>query len=97
MKLVWSTFAMHDREGIFEHIETENPRAAIAIDERIATATQHLLDFPESGRIGRIPSTRELVIVGTPYIAAYAFSADTVRILRILHGAQIWPDDLLSD
>lgn len=94
MKLVWSAFAVSDRDGIFTHIEADSPSAAIAIDERIAAATQRLLDFPESGRPGRVAGTRELVIVGTPYIAAYRATGDRIRVLRVLHGAQQWPDDL---
>ncbi|MFG1192599.1 type II toxin-antitoxin system RelE/ParE family toxin [Xanthobacter flavus] len=94
MKLVWSAFALADRDGIFTHIEADNPRAAIAVDERIATAARRLVDFPESGRAGRVAGTRELVITGTPYVAAYAVTAETIRILRVLHGAQRWPDEL---
>ena len=94
MKLVWSAFALADRDGIFTHIEADNPRAASAVDERIATAARRLVDFPESGRPGRVAGTRELVITGTPYVAAYAVTAETIRILRVLHGAQRWPDEL---
>lgn len=94
MKLVWSAFALADRDSIFTHIETDNPRAAIAVDERIAAAARLLLDFPESGRPGRVAGTRELVVTGTPYVAAYAVTTGTVRILRVLHGAQRWPDEL---
>ncbi|CAH1661633.1 type II toxin-antitoxin system RelE/ParE family toxin [Chelatococcus asaccharovorans] len=94
MKLVWSAFALADRDGIFSHIEADNPRAAIVVDERIAAAARRLVDFPESGRPGRVAGTRELVITGTPYVAAYAVTAETIRILRVLHGAQRWPDDL---
>lgn len=68
MKLVWSVFALADRDGIFTHIEADNPGAAIAVDERIAAAARRLVDFPESGRPGRVAGTRELVITGTPYI-----------------------------
>jgi len=39
-------------------------------------------------------TARELVIVRTPYIAAYQIADDTVKILRILHGAQQWPEEL---
>jgi plasmid stabilization system protein ParE len=53
-----------------------------------------LLDFPASGRVGRIAGTRELVINGTPYVAAYAVTDTTVRILRVLHGAQEWPESV---
>jgi addiction module RelE/StbE family toxin len=94
VNLVWSAFALADRDDIFSHIEADNPRAAITVDERIAGAARRLTDFPDSGRPGRVAGTRELVITGTPYIAAYAVTAQTVRILRVLHGAQRWPDEL---
>ncbi|PJI45585.1 MAG: type II toxin-antitoxin system mRNA interferase toxin, RelE/StbE family [Rhizobium sp.] len=97
MKLVWSAHALADRNLIFDYIEAENPSAAIAVDERIASAVAQLRDFPDSGRKGRVEGTRELVIAGTPYIAVYLVSSDRVRILRVLHGAQRWPDDLSDD
>jgi plasmid stabilization system protein ParE len=66
------------------------------VDERIMAATRRLVDFPASGRVGRIAGTRELVINGTPYIAAYAVTETAVRVLRVLHGAQEWPETLPS-
>lgn len=30
----------------------------------------------------------------TPYVAAYIVMADRIRILRVLHGAQMWPIEL---
>ena len=91
MNLVWSAYALADREQIFDYIEADNPHAAIAVDERIALAAQQLQRFPESGRPGRVEGTRELIIAGLPYIAVYAVLPDRVRILRALHGAQRWP------
>ncbi|MEK1893734.1 MAG: type II toxin-antitoxin system RelE/ParE family toxin [Rhizobium sp.] len=96
MKVTWSAFALSDRDGIFSHIEAENVVAAIAVDQRIASTAQRLRDFPESGRPGRIAGTRELVVTGTPYIAAYQIVGETIRILRVLHGAQRCPDELPS-
>ncbi|MBY2944530.1 type II toxin-antitoxin system RelE/ParE family toxin [Rhizobium leguminosarum] len=96
MKLTWSAFALSDRDAIFTYIEADNPSAAIMIDERIMAATRRLVDFPASGRVGRIAGTRELVINGTPYIAAYAVTETAVRVLRVLHGAQEWPETLPS-
>jgi addiction module RelE/StbE family toxin len=80
VKLVWSTWALPDRDGIFSHIEADNPSAAVSVDERLAGAARRLRDFPESGRPGRIDGTRELVISGTPYVAAYVVTEMTVRI-----------------
>ena len=97
MKLTWSAFALSDRDAIFTYIKADNPAAAILIDERIVSAARRLLDFPASGRLGRIAGTRELVINGTPYVAAYAITETTVRILRVLHGAQEWPEYLLQN
>ena len=49
MRLEWSPLAMDDRERIFDFIEQDDPRAAIAVDERIATQVLVLLRFPEGG------------------------------------------------
>ncbi|MEI1251610.1 type II toxin-antitoxin system RelE/ParE family toxin [Rhizobium aouanii] len=97
MRLVWARYALSDRENIFTYIEIENPRAAVHVDQKIVLAVRRLVEFPESGRPGRIAGTRELVIPSTPYIAAYAVHEDRIRILRVLHGAQIWPDAIPAD
>jgi len=94
MLLRWSAFARADRKAIFDYIEADNPRAAAAIDERIRKRLMGLTQFPEMGRTGRIEGTRELVISHTPYIAVYRIVGDNVRILRVLHGSQRWPDEM---
>jgi addiction module RelE/StbE family toxin len=94
MHLEWPVFSLADRTAIFETIEADNPRAAVDMDDRIQTRVEGLARFPEMGRPGRIEGTRELVIARTPYIAAYRIVGDTVRILRVLHGAQMWPDEM---
>ena len=82
-----------DRRAIYARIEMDNPRAAIAVDERIEVAARRLIDFPESGRPGRVDGTRELVIARTPYIAPYRIVGNRVRILRVIHSAQSWPEE----
>ncbi|MET3588379.1 plasmid stabilization system protein ParE [Pseudorhizobium tarimense] len=68
--------------------------AANALVQTIVAAARRLLDFPASGRVGRIAGTHELVINGTAYVAAYAITETKVRILRVLNGAQEWPEYL---
>jgi toxin ParE1/3/4 len=41
-----------------------------------------------------VPDTRELVIARTPFVVAYRLRNETIEILRVLHGAQRWPDRL---
>jgi toxin ParE1/3/4 len=94
MRLEWSELAISDRIAIFDYIEADSPHAAVAIDDRIENAIECLERFPESGRIGRVDGTRELVITGTPYIAAYRVRGDTVCVLRVLHGSLLWPDEI---
>jgi toxin ParE1/3/4 len=94
MQLEWSLFAQADREAIFDYIEADSPQAAVAVDDRIRQQVEELMKFPEIGRPGRIDGTRELIIQRTPYIAAYRIAGKTIRTLRVLHGAQMWPQEL---
>ncbi|MFM0091556.1 type II toxin-antitoxin system RelE/ParE family toxin [Paraburkholderia sediminicola] len=96
MRLEWSAFAIDDRDAIFDYIEEDSPHAAAVVDDRIRVQVRQLLQFPETGRSGRVEGTRELVISRTPYIAAYRIAGDTVHILRVLHGAQLWPDEMMD-
>jgi toxin ParE1/3/4 len=94
MQLEWSRFAQADREAIFDYIEADSPQAAINVDDRIRKQIEELIKFPKTGRPGRIDGTRELIIQRTPYIAAYRIAGKTIRILRVLHGTQMWPQEL---
>ncbi len=64
------------------------------VDERMASQVRTLIQYPEAGRPGRVDTTRELVIQKSPYVVSYTVTGQTVRILRVLHGAQMWPDVL---
>jgi addiction module RelE/StbE family toxin len=97
IRLEWAAYAQADRDAIFDYIEADSPQSAIAVDERIREQVGRLARFPESGRPGRIEGTRELVIERTPFIVAYCIRGKTVRILRVLHGAQMWPEQMPSE
>ncbi len=68
--------------------------SSVTVDDRIQGQVEGLIQFPEMGRPGRVEGTRELVIQHTPYIAAYGIEGNTVRILRVLHGAHLWPEEM---
>lgn len=91
MILRWSALSRDDRDAIFDYISRDSPRAAIMVDERINEQARQLLAFPDSGRLGRIPRTRELLVHGTSYIIVYQRIEHLIRVLRVLHTAQAWP------
>ncbi len=85
---------MIDRKEIFDTIAADSKRNAVAVDDRIESQVDLLIDTPEIGRLGRISGTRELVIQRTPYIVAYKMEEEAIVILRVLHGARQWPSSL---
>jgi toxin ParE1/3/4 len=92
MKIQWSSTAVADLESIREYIANDSPAAARRVAKRIKEAVNRLSNFPLSGRAGRVPGTRELVIPGTSYIAAYTIQGNEVLIAAVLHGHQNWPE-----
>ena len=90
IELLWTPEATQDRDEIYDYIEADNPAAALALDELFAEKAGRLLDHPGLGRPGRIIGTRELV-AHRNYILVYDVTADTVRVLRVLHAARQWP------
>lgn len=64
--------------------------AAIGVRDEIEHQVQRFRNFPLTHRAGRVEGTRELVVLGTPFIVIYTTN-EAVRIVRVLHGAQQWP------
>ncbi len=92
MRLVRRRSYAVDLDRIVDHIAQGNPAAALDMWDGIENQVERLCDFPRSGRTGRMPETRELVITGTAYIVIYILG-DDVELVRVLHGAQKWPPE----
>lgn len=90
MRVRWLRTALRDLESQIDYIATDNPEAAARVSLRIRASVERLAEFPEMGRIGRVPATRELVVAGTSWIAVYRVGT-SVEILRVLHASQRWP------
>ena len=92
MRLEWLPQAQNDFDEIIDYIAEDNPLAAIEQGDEIESQVAGLLDNRHQGRLGRVKGTRELVIVRTPYIAAYHIKKESIQILRLFHGARLWPE-----
>lgn len=94
VRIDWLPRAQGDLADIVDFVAADNPAAAYALHAAIIDQVAGLAEYPSSGRKGRVPGTRELVIHGTPYIAAYRAAGDTITILRVIHGARRWPRNM---
>jgi len=92
MKIIWTPEAEHQRDAIFDYIAADNPRAAGRMDTLFASTANKLNIFPERGRPGDLPGTREL-FPHEHYRLVYKVdkTADTIWILALVHGARQWP------
>jgi toxin ParE1/3/4 len=90
MRVRWLRTALRDLESQIDYIAADDPGAAARISNRIRAAVERLADFPEMGRAGRVPSTRELVVARTRWIVVYR-AGKPVEILRVIHSSQRWP------
>jgi plasmid stabilization system protein ParE len=83
-----------DLRSLRAYIVRDNTTAADRQVDRILIAVAGLARFPESGRPGRRPDTREFVVGRTPYLVAYRFKNDRIEVLRVFHSRRQWPDGL---
>jgi toxin ParE1/3/4 len=92
MQITWHRKARQDLRHLRAYIAEDNPQAAASVARSILQAVERLPENPAIGRPGRVMGTRELVVAGTPYLVPYRVMGDVIVILRVLHGAQQWPD-----
>lgn len=92
MKIVWSHAALGDLKSLRAYIAKDAPAAARAQALAIIAAIEALAAHPQSGRPGRVPGTRELVVANTPYVVPYRVQEGALFVLRVYHSARRWPD-----
>ena len=90
MRLVIRAGAVRNLDRILIWIAKDNPRAAIALIQRIEARLERLAmaGLANRARRGRISGTRELV--EPPYVIVYRIDEgrDELHVLSILHGAR---------
>lgn len=91
MKLIWTRRADTELLRLVSFVYPRNRSASLKLYGLARSKVLQLLQFPRSGRIGRLEGTREFVIHDTPYIAVCLVEGDVVWIMHVLHAAQQWP------
>ena len=86
----WARQAVDDRASIFDYLLSNNPTAALTMDEAFEHAAARLQNFPRSGKIGVIAGTREL-FPHPSYRLVYEVFPEKVIVLTIVHTSCQWP------
>ena len=90
MRISYDDRALSDIAKIYRWIAYERPAIAGKVVWRLYASIERLTDFPDIGRPGKDPGTREWIVPKTPYLVVYEVfeSSDELRVLAIFHQAQ---------
>jgi addiction module RelE/StbE family toxin len=91
--IFWEEESLNDREKIFEFLFDFNPSAAEKTDQIIETKVESLLEHPLVGVQRNIFRGRVLIIPEVSMIVSYSLDGETIRIMRVLHQKQKFPQD----
>lgn len=91
MRVRWLRKALRNLDEEATYIAEDDPSAARVVVERVLDAVAMLAQQPGMGRPGRVPGTRELVVLKTRYIVPYRVRGDSIEILRVFHTSRRLP------
>ncbi len=94
MMIKWLDDAIYDLEALRYYIAQDKPSSANRLAKQILKAVTLLSEQPSMGRPGRVLGTRELINSNTPYIIPYRVKNNNIEILRVLHAAMEWPEQI---
>ena len=90
IKVKWLRVARQNLDDEATYI-AQDDAAASRVVERVLDAVALLAQQPGLGRPGRVPGTRELVVLKTRYLVPYIVNGDLVTILRVFHTSRRLP------
>jgi toxin ParE1/3/4 len=91
MQVRWLRKAIQNLDAEADYIAEENVVAAAEMFVYVKAKVDTLGDFPATGRPGRVPKTRELVIDRYPHVVPYRVVGDEVQVLRVFPARRKLP------
>ncbi len=91
MQVKWLQKALANLDEEASYIANDDPAAARLVVQRVLVAVATLASQPGLGRPGRVPGTRELVVLKTRFIVPYRVRGDVVEVLRVFHTSRRRP------
>lgn len=92
MRVRWLRKALRNLDEEATYIAADDPTAARLVVARVLEAVALLAQQPGMGRPGRVPGSRELVVLQTRYLVPYRVRSETVEILRVFHTSRRLPE-----
>lgn len=89
MLVEWRPRAIRRLDAIHERIQEDSITAADFVFDAIVAAAAALPDHPYVYREGRVPNTREMVVLPN-YIVVYRVT-DRIIVLNVLHARRRYP------
>lgn len=88
MRVRWLSQALRNLDDEASYIAQDDPKAAQLVVQRILDSIAMLPEQPGIGRPGRVPGTRELIVLKTRYIVPYRVQGQTIEILRVFQTSR---------
>ena len=88
MRIRWLRTALRNLDEEATFIAADDATAARLVVERVLDAVAQLAAQPDLGRPGRVPGTRELVVLRTRYLVPYRVRGSEIQILRVFHTSR---------
>lgn len=92
MRVRWLRKALRNLDDEATYIAADDAAAARLVVKRVLDAVALLPEQPGLGRPGRVPGTRELVVLKTRYIVPYRVRGEVIEVLRVFHTSRRLPD-----
>lgn len=88
MRIRWLRKAVQNLDEQASYIAAEDPAAATLVVQLVFDAVAMLAQQPGLGRPGRVPGTRELVVLKTRLLVPYRVRGQDIEILRVFHTSR---------
>lgn len=89
----WLRKALRNLDAEADYLAQDDPEAAARMFAYVRAKVEALAAYPASGRPGRVPGTRELVIDRYPLLIPYRVVGKELHVLRVFHTRRGLPEE----
>jgi len=91
MKIKVTPKANRDIESIYHYItERSDISTAKKVLVSLEVMLDHLAEYSQLGKDGRVKNTRELIVPKLPLVIVYKIYSDHIAITAIMHTSKKW-------